>query len=997
MKRLRGWLSKIVLILPIILVAAGVSLVDPSCHPKFQVDAATVAYYYQDSDDDDSYIYKEAADGAGGWDTAHDATTGTMSASNVQVQIGVSHNYSSSGVYRVWRGFHVFDTSGLPDGAHITAAYFYFYVDEVEDTIAYQRVYLIDGSASYPTEPNAAGDFDIAHYTVSSCGSSVWVDNGVPAESLIIDDWNAITLNSTGIAAINDTGNTRFVTMLSRDYNDNEPGDGERAYVDYGSNDSDNEPYLEVDYVVKPTVTSQAASSVSFTTATGNGNITDTGGENNDYRGCSYGETSHVDPGNVSPVTSSGYDAYTIEGPGSYGTGAFPCSITGIDEDKTYYYRTWTHNSWGWDYSDTEQSFHTLELCGITTSAATSITNTTARLPGNVTDAGYPASVTVIVYWGDNDGGTTPGNWDYGPAPTSPAQPQGVAAFYKDVTGLTPGGTYYFRAMGNNGSGAVWAAATRSFSATNVFPSVTASTGAGVTDVSAILYGAVSSCGGDPTVSNYGFVWDTTSRADPGNTAPEATAYASYWKAGGGMGVGNFQRTITVVPRTVYYFRSCAQNSSGWAYSPNPEKSFTTCDHPDVTTYTPSSVTGTSANFRGTLDSIWFSNTTVWGFAFATDAYYVGHGSTYDQDTHVHGVLAPGWMTISVPLTPGTKYHYRAYATNAYGTGYGSDTHFGTIPENPTSLTVGAMGYTTVDLSWTTGLHAAKTMIRYETTSSTGDFPTGPDQGTEAYFNSDSLCTVDSLTPGETYYFAAWSWIDGSDVWSSGYSTVVVTLSVPPPVSLKAVPDDATTVNLWWIVPIGMRSVPTVTTILYGCVGTYPADPPNPPNPSDILIYTEITGDAGVKDYTWETATAGTPYFFSVWFYDSFTDNYTSAVSALCTTPAGFDDPSMPGGGSFNPPTDAAMTGVPIHSVVENLADVAGMDHGFYWGLLALLVGIIATMGAIIATKSGLMGTGVGGLILAVANTQDIVAVWVTIAFVFLGIVLSWVASHVYA
>jgi hypothetical protein len=83
--------------------------------------------------------------------------------------------------------------------------------------------------------------------------------------------------------------------------------------------------------------------------------------------------------------------------------------------------------------------------------------------------------------------------------------------------------------------------------------------------------------------------------------------------------------------------------------------------------------------------------------------------------------------------------------------------------------------------------------------------------------------------------------------------------------------------------------------------------------------------------------------------------------------------------------------------VVENLADVAGMDHGFYWGLLALLVGIIATMGAIIATKSGLMGTGVGGLILAVANTQDIVAVWVTIAFVFLGIVLSWVASHVYA
>ncbi len=91
------------------------------------------------------------------------------------------------------------------------------------------------------------------------------------------------------------------------------------------------------------------------------------------------------------------------------------------------------------------------------------------------------------------------------------------------------------------------------------------------------------------------------------------------------------------------------------------------------------------------------------------------------------------------------------------------------------------------------------------------------------------------------------------------------------------------------------------------------------------------------------------------------------------------------------------MSGVPIHGTVEGIADVWGMEHGVFWGFGAILVAILFTMGAAISTKSGLMATGVGGLILAVANTQEIVSAWVTVAFVFLGIVLTWVASRSYA
>ena len=119
--------------------------------------------------------------------------------------------------------------------------------------------------------------------------------------------------------------------------------------------------YLEV----APTVTSAAATIVGATSSCLNGNITSTGSEaTDDYRGFVYDTSTHADPGNVAPA-SSGYASNWTE-TSTYSTGVFAHFIDGLTLGYTYYFRSCAHNTYGWDYSDTEQSFTTPNPTGTT-------------------------------------------------------------------------------------------------------------------------------------------------------------------------------------------------------------------------------------------------------------------------------------------------------------------------------------------------------------------------------------------------------------------------------------------------------------------------------------------------------------------------------------------------------------------------------------------------------------------------------------------------------
>ncbi len=114
---------------------------------------------------------------------------------------------------------------------------------------------------------------------------------------------------------------------------------------------------------------------------------------------------------------------------------------------------------------------------GVSNTPATDITSVSATLNGTVTQPTPTPDVTL--YWGDNDGGETAGNWDT----AVPLGARGFGPFSRGITGLLPDTTYYYRAFGSNTLGTAWAPETSSF--TTAAPEISFSAANATVDESA--------------------------------------------------------------------------------------------------------------------------------------------------------------------------------------------------------------------------------------------------------------------------------------------------------------------------------------------------------------------------------------------------------------------------------------------------------------------------------------------------------------------------------
>jgi len=157
---------------------------------------------------------------------AHNAIYSSFTAGNPSGILIKQDAWFPSGSYirwNVYRGFFYWDTSTIPAEATIVSAEVQLYI-RLNWTYRTFNIIIQNGQPSYPANP--INSFSYYKNLYSGDGGSIG------SGSISTDDWNTIPLNDDGKSWINIGGETKFCFRVSRDIDNDSPGnpaEGESA------------------------------------------------------------------------------------------------------------------------------------------------------------------------------------------------------------------------------------------------------------------------------------------------------------------------------------------------------------------------------------------------------------------------------------------------------------------------------------------------------------------------------------------------------------------------------------------------------------------------------------------------------------------------------------------------------------------------------------------------------------------------------------------------
>jgi phosphodiesterase/alkaline phosphatase D-like protein len=331
-------------------------------------------------------------------------------------------------------------------------------------------------------------------------------------------------------------------------------------------------------------------------------------------------------------------------------------------------------------------------LPSVTSGAASAITSTSATVAGTIPSIGCSAITAYGVEYSLTNG------FPNGSGTAVASTNLSGINFSSNLSGLSPGLTYYYHAFATNAGGTAYgsqgsfvtvSSPTLSVSALTAFGNICINTIAGPNSFT--ITGSNLDATNVTVAALTGFTYSTT----PGGTY---TTTLSLTQPGGAYSQQIF---VKFTPTLVQSYNGNIAVSGGGASTVNAAATGAGVNSvPTVTTGAASAITTVSATLAGTIPSIGCSAVTAYGIEYSTTSGFPNGTGTPVASTNLSGINFSSNVT---GLSPNTVYYYHAYATNAGGTGYGSEQTFTTLSLTPTLNATALAAFGNVCLNITAG------------------------------------------------------------------------------------------------------------------------------------------------------------------------------------------------------------------------------------------------------------------------------------------------------
>ena len=257
------------------------------------------------------------------------------------------------------------------------------------------------------------------------------------------------------------------------------------------------------------------------------GNITDEGGSTVTERGICYSTTLNPTIGDHKIVSGAGLGTFTLQ-------------INGLTPNTFYYFRAYAITKTGISYGN-ETTIKTGNLPSLSTTAASSITLTSATTGGNVSGSDSSEIVIRGICYSTSPNPTV--------SDTKITSAGKLGSFSVNLTGLKPSTIYYARAFARISSGTVYGNEINFSTISVLLPVLSTAAASNVTHNSAVSGGNITNDGGSPVTSR-GICYSTSHNPTTSDN-----------KLTGETGNGNFALSITgLLPGTnLLYQVLCSQ------------------------------------------------------------------------------------------------------------------------------------------------------------------------------------------------------------------------------------------------------------------------------------------------------------------------------------------------------------------------------------------------------------------------------------------------------